>query len=148
MNAKKLLDKMLGYINPPVPVGGLEITDSYLRYAKINGVELKTASVRLPVGVLRDGKILDQPAYVSALTQLHLNIAPPGVALHVVASISASGIYSQMFSIPALRESQLEEALKLNLQMITPLGAEKTYFGAEGLSRTETGERDYLGAFA
>src|SRR3972149_5401216 len=140
MNAKKLLDKMLGYINPPVPVGGLEITDSYLRYAKIAGDELKTASVRLPAGVLRDGKILDQPAYISALTQLHLNIAPPGQALHVIASISASGIYSQMFSIPALRENQLDEALKLNLQMITPIEASRVYSDAEELSAAVTGE--------
>jgi len=141
--------KLLRLLNPPLPVGGLEISDSALRYVKIAGLNYQRAEVPLPPGIIREGQIKDPERLLAALRRLHGQRAKPSKILNVIVVIGAHSVYTQTFSLPLVAEEQVEEATRLNLQMISPTNINETNADWQKIGEeTAAGlQVEYLGAF-
>jgi hypothetical protein len=113
-------------------IGGLEIGDIAMRYTLLDGESWKLHSLRLPPGIVEGGVIKDYPQFVAALKNLKAQILGPQNVrkdLNVVVSLSSINVYSQVFSLPMVAGSNLEKAIQLNVQMISPEDTAKSYAG-------------------
>ena len=113
-------------------IGGLEIGDIALRYTLLDGSSWRLHSLRLPPGIVDGGAIKDYSQFVAALKALKAQILGPGDArkdLNVVVSLSSINVYSQVFSLPTVVGGNLEKAIQLNVQMISPEDTTKSYAG-------------------
>lgn len=146
-----LIKRFLKLINPLPPIGGLAITDTSLHFLLINeSQKLKAASLKLPPGIIINGKVKDAQNLKLALKNLHAQIAPAAKPVSIVLTLPGALVYTQVFSIPLLAEDKLSEAAALNLQMISPIDFVSAYSGwqkvGEGLAQGS--EIELLGAFA
>ena len=96
-------------------MGGLEISDSAIRFLQIEGEKTKTASLRLPPGIVLDGKINDRQNFLAALKAVRLQLAglKTGQKVHVIVSLPVSVVYSQSFNIPTISQENIKEAAEL-----------------------------------
>jgi len=129
-------------------IAGLQISDSAVQCLRV-GATMRSASVRLVPGVIREGKIQDAEKLLLALQELRLSLDPDrGEQIApVVVSVPASLVYTQSFSVPNLGDDKLKEAAELNLQMISPLPAETAYMSWQKIGAFED-RFELLGAFA
>lgn len=150
MNTKKFLEKIKYFfsrLTSEPRVGGLHISDSGILYADING-GLKTAGVKLPPGVVVNGKLIDAGQFRVALQQLHKAIdANEKKIIPVVVALPTADIYTQSFTTPNVGRERLEESALLNLQMISPMSAEASYMSWQLMQETPD-QFELLGAFA
>lgn len=124
--------RLLALLRVRSAIGGLEVSDTVLRYVYPRDAGWQMVSVRLPGGVVEGGKIVAHDAFVEALQELKKRIT--GVAgqkrsLNVVVSLSSITVYSQVFSLPMIKGENLEKAVQLNIQMVSPEEASQTYSG-------------------
>ncbi len=133
-------------------IGGLEISDTALRFMVMKNGAWHTAAVRLPPGIIAEGVMTNKGQFVEALLALKLQIAGSAsrrTSLAVAVSLSSVNIYSQAFSLPTIEGENLERAVQLNVQMVSPGEAANTYSGWELLGKDETALRlEVLSAFA
>ena len=129
--------------------GGLEISDTCIRFSRTSSSGWKLMDVRLPPGILKGGKIQERAQFVKALELLHRQITERAYRrVNVVVSLGSLGVYSKAFALPLLEGEGLEKAVELNLQMISPADTAQMYSGWEVLQRNEdTGTLEALGAF-
>ncbi|HXF44452.1 MAG TPA: hypothetical protein VNK70_03255 [Candidatus Paceibacterota bacterium] len=144
-NFKKFLEKL----SSRPKIGALQITDSQLQYAIMEDGRVANFSLRLTPGVIREGKVENRDMFITALAALRKMIpdARPGGRIKVVASLPPSLIYTQSFSVPKIDEEKLDEAARLNLQIISPIDASKSVMSYEIVGETED-RYDLLGSFA
>ncbi len=147
MNIQDMLQHMLRVVNPAVPIGGLEISDNFLRFFIARGERPLAFAVRLAPGILNDGAVGDYGAFLSALRALRAQCGQGERAVHVIVSLMTSGVYSQTFTVPAASHERAADAVALNLQMASPLPAERVYADAERMTDGGRAEAEYLGAF-
>lgn len=150
--SKELAFAFLKLVNPVPEVGGLEISDSALRYAgRVNGKD-SAASLRLPPGIVEAGVIKDEANFVAALKKLRAKVVgdKAKTELYVVVCLPSEIVYSQIFDIPILKDTNLENAVQLNLEMISPLKRGEGYSGYEQVGTRESDgfQLEFLGAFA
>lgn len=145
----KLQEKIRTLITSKPHIGGLEISHSSLKYLTIKGSRsIQQASVKLPPGVIEQGKPLNPEQLVSALKSLHAQIAPASTPVNVVLVVPSSLVYVQAFSVPLMAPGEQEEAIDLNLQMISPGKVDESYYDWQEIKRNESaGHLDLLGAF-
>ena len=135
-------------------VGGLEIGDDAVRFAGFSGdgSVARHASVPLPSGAVSGGMVADGDALAAALYRLHGMLGPVRREIPAVVSISSSPVYAQIFSLPYLPDGALEDAARLNLRMVSPIGIDGAYADwqrAGASADAETGSTiEVLGAFA
>jgi len=144
------IKKLIRAISQLNAAGGLVISDSALRYVKIDGGKLVRASLRLPPGIIEDGKVKDRPAVLAALKQLKDQIAlSRRKKVEAVVSLENTLVYSQVFNLPPLEEKLLADAAKLNLQMISPIDIKQAYYGYQVIGQVAADGRqlEFLGAF-
>ncbi|OGM92784.1 hypothetical protein A2372_01195 [Candidatus Wolfebacteria bacterium RIFOXYB1_FULL_54_12] len=116
-----IIKKITDAINPPLQIGGLEVTDSYIRFVSINGKKADFVSAKLEPGIIEDGKIKDGDRLLKVLTDFHDQIAGKKKKIWAIASISDGNVYTEMFMLPKISGSDLVSAARLNLQMISPI---------------------------
>lgn len=116
-----IIKKLADTVNPPLLIGGLEVTDSYIRFVSIRGGKADFVSAKLEPGIIEDGKIKDKTRLLRVLTNFHDQIAEKGKKVWVVASISDGNVYTEMFMLPKGAGGDLAGAARLNLQMISPI---------------------------
>lgn len=142
---------------PTSAVAGLQITDSSLRYVELkpNGkstpLVVADRSLRLPPGIMENGRIKDRGAFLAALRSLKRLIALNSKRkLNVILTVPAGNVYAQSFSVPKLSGVALEEAVKLNLQVISPNPLDKTYYSWKivGGQLQDSNQMEILGVFA
>lgn len=144
--------KAIGYffdkLSSKPDVGGLAITDSAVWYLLIKKNEIVTYAMRLPPGVLKQGKILDAAQFLNLLRQLHSLVSKghPAETLKVIVSLPPELVYTQSFTVPNISGEKLEEAIHLNLQMISPLPASEVYMSSQIISEGPD-QYELLGAF-
>ncbi len=140
--------RAFAYLNPAPSVGGLEISDSALHYVLFENNVLQVAALRLPPGILENGRIKDRPNFVAALTNVRGQIpVPPKKLVHVIVSFPSILVYAQAFSLPLVSEANLDEAARLNLQMISPTDPKNTYSDWQRIDAPNGGESiELLGA--
>jgi hypothetical protein len=141
MNTIKFyFQKTLSFLRVRSIAGGLEVSDQVLRLVYFNGNAWQMAAIRLMPGILEKGKIKNLEAFVASLRELKTKI--PAVRskkkkMNVVVSLSSVNIYSQVFTLPLLEGNDLKKAVELNVQMLSPGDASKTYSGWQMLGRDE-----------
>lgn len=140
------------FLNPRPAIGGLEISDGALRFVLLNedGSVTREAVQPLSAGVVEEGRILIPADFSAALKELRRAVGGFRRLLPVVVSLPSSVVYAQVFSVPASRVDQLEEAARLNLRMLSPIdfaGAYADWQRVDESVRSSDGSVDALGAF-
>ena len=156
LNLINKLRSLSRLILPPAEIGGLQVSNTSIRFMVLkrgsNGdLSAKSASLRLPPGIIDEGRVKDKPNFVEALRSLHAQITPKGnETINVVLTIPAGDVYVETFNLPALEDKSVEEAADLNMQMISPNPIEKSYYSWMVVGNPSKGENqiEILGAFA
>lgn len=146
------IDKALTSLRAKPLSGGLEIADSALRFAHFDGREWQMLSLRLPPNVIRGNEILDYKQLVKALSELRKQIFKSVTSnnqkISAVVSLAPANVYSQVFNLPMIGEKRLDEAVRLNIQMVSPIEFSKVYSGWQLVGRDdEQSQLEVLGAF-
>ena len=133
MKISLLVTALLNVLKVRSTIGGIEISDSVLRFALFNGKDWKLAGLRLPPGIIVGGEVKDRAQFVAALSALRREIFGSKDfrrrKIDVVVSLSSVNIYCQVFSLPMVEGENLEKAVHLNIQMVSPAESSETYAG-------------------
>lgn len=143
--------KLLHAVQPHVPVGGLEISDSTLSYVSLdaNAKKIKVVSVKMPAQAIQGGVMKDAAAVRRSLNELHNKITHKKEnRISVIVSLSDVNVYSQTFSLPPIEESNKKEAIRLNLETISPIKFSEAYTGYQLLGKGSATEEEYLASFS
>ena len=128
-------------------IGGVHVSDSVLYFA-MSAPEERSQSLRIPPGVLREGKVADRERFLEILTQFREMVGgDERRPVPVVVTLPAGLVYTQSFTVPNTGSSSLREAAELNMQMLSPLPKEQAYLGWQ-LIRETPDHYELLGAFA
>lgn len=116
----------------------------FLRITKTNVIE-QQLSLALPPGIVHGGRIKDRQNFVAALYELKKQIAPEGKKLvEAVLSISTEGVYAQTIFLPSVASVNIEEAARLNIQMLSPISLASAYYDWHQIKRKEGGYSDQI----
>lgn len=126
--------RLFALLRARAPIGGLEISDTALRFAVFDGETWKFTSIRLPPGFMESNRIQNRAEFILAAKRLREQILGEGEAkgrgkVNVVVSLSSISIYSQVFSLPVIQGENLEKAVQLNVQMVSPVEVKEAYSG-------------------
>jgi len=144
------IKKVLHTIQPNVPVGGLEISDTTILYASFHPETraLKTISVKVPPEALEGGVIKNRQMFDRALNELHSAITHvQDKRISVIVSISDANVYSQTFTLPPIDEASKKEAIRLNLETISPINFSNAYVGYQNIGQGSSGESEFIASF-
>ena len=137
-------------LRPRVPVGGLYVTDTQIGYVhtNTNASSALSHSLLLPHGVIVRGILQDVSQFVAILHTLHEQIThTSSKQLPVVISVSDANVYTQTFSLPSLKGSKMEEAVTLNMEMVSPLEKENSYTDWQEITEGDGGQKEILASF-
>jgi hypothetical protein len=128
------LKRLLALLRARTPVGGLEISDTALRFAVSDGKAWKLTSIRVPPGLMESNRVKNRQEFVEAARRLRVQILGEDEArgkakVSVVVSLSSISIYSQVFGLPIIQGENLEKAVQLNVQMVSPVEVKEAYSG-------------------
>lgn len=130
--------------------GGLSVSDSAIRYFKKDeNNKVTTASLRLPPGIVEDGKVKNRELAVNAFSQIRSMAGANGnYPLEVIMSVESGVAYSQFFTLPQLDAAGIKEAAELNIQMISPINVAHAYYGYQMIGEVSGGVGfEFLGGF-
>ena len=131
-------------------IGGLEISDAAFRFVSFSGGVWHLVAVRLEPGILEGGKIKNYEKFISALKDLKSKAFPGKKPrkISVVTSLSSISIYSQVFSLPIVKGENLDRAIQLNIEMISPIDASQAYSGWQKVGENQGSlQLEFLSAF-
>ena len=66
--------------------------------------------------------------------------------MNVFVALSSANIYSQVFTLPFMEAKDLDKAISLNVQMVSPVDIAHAYFGWQFLDRDEVSLRSEIAA--
>jgi len=115
-------------------IGGLEISDSSIKYVYFNELEQKAVAIKLPPGIIKDGKIVDEKGLAVSFDSFFKKISNDGKSkepLKVNVILPSNLIFTQVLDVPTIGQNNLEEAVSLNLRMISPLPEGEANMDAE-----------------
>ena len=94
--------KFIDLLTPSVKTGGFEISDSALRFMRLSakGDIEQRESLRLPPGVVENGRVKDVEAFTNAARQLKEMIEPKRKPVHIILSITSGNVYAQTVFLP------------------------------------------------
>ncbi len=135
-------------ILPREIIAGLEFKDTALRIAQMENGVFKKEGFLLEPGIIEDGIVKDKARLIVHLKALRAQFAPEKKEkIPVIAIIPSALIYTQVFSLPTLGEESKIEAIKLNLQSLSPIDFNQVYSDWEQLDAKDRKE-EFLSAFA
>ncbi|MDD5099074.1 MAG: hypothetical protein PHP35_01915, partial [Candidatus Colwellbacteria bacterium] len=127
--------------------GGLSVSDSAIRYFRIEDERPVSVSLRLPSGIVEGGRIKNRTLAVAAFTEFR-SMIPGDKSPEVVVTLGSGSVYSQFFTLPQLDPAGVKEAAELNLQMISPISIDQAYFGYQFIGEANGGTGyEFLGGF-
>jgi len=145
------LNKLLAFLGVRPLVVGLEISDVVLRLSYFDGRMWRLGGVRLTPGVVEAGKIKNYDQFVAALKELKSKSflgQDIKKKVNAVVSLSSISIYSQVFSLPIIKGENLDKAIQLNVQMVSPVEISQTYSGWQKVGEDQGALRlEILSAF-
>jgi hypothetical protein len=151
MKLAVLKDKILSILKVRESIAGLEISDSVLRFASFDGKNWQLCGLRLPPGLIENGEIKDYAGFIEALRALRQQIFASrdrGRKINAAVSLSSVNVYSQVFSLPMIEGENLEKAIQLNVQMVSPAESSETYAGWQMVGQDQKSLRlEILSAF-
>ncbi len=130
-------------------IDGLQVSDGSLEYVFLEEGVPHVAAVRVPPGVLENGIVKDSERFKEVLGRLHAMVMPqdPDRSAKVTLVLPEGLVYTQSFQIPNVGNEKIDEAILLNLQMISPMPIEEANMSAQIISETQDAY-ELLGAFA
>ncbi|MST04211.1 MAG: hypothetical protein EXS49_01410 [Candidatus Pacebacteria bacterium] len=138
-------------LNPTPIVGGFSISDVSIKYLSLknNSQIVAKSALRLPPGIIKNGELIDEANFAKALNSIKKSLNIKGNA-NIVLNLSQSLVFTQSFSMPLISESELSEALNLNMQMVSPINFEDAIYDSEKIGEysDSSSKVEYLGAFA
>jgi hypothetical protein len=151
-NKFSIFSSVFAALTGRLAVGGLEISDTSIRYAVRHGEQWELTGVRLPPGVMERGLVVDHIQFLSAMQALRSSLSKGGLSqkpLPVVLVLSSAPVYTQAFSLqPLSSEKEFSQALDLNLQMVSPIPLDDAFTSSQILTRDGRGGKvEILGAF-
>ena len=138
---KPYFQKILSLLRVSVHPDGLEVNDQVLRFAYFYQGTWQMEAIRLAPGIMEKGVIKDAPAFDAALRELRSKLPQAKREkriLNVFVALSSVNMYSQVFTLPFMEGGDLDKAIDLNVQMISPVDISRTYFSWQLLNRNET----------
>lgn len=148
---KYYLDKVLAFLRVHPLVVGLEVSDAVLRLAYFDGKAWHLNGIRLAPGIIEIGKIKNHDQFVAALKELKSKSMPSREAkgkVNAIVSLSSISIYSQVFSLPIIEGENLDKAIQLNIQMVSPVEISQAYSGWQKVGEDQGSLRlEILSAF-
>lgn len=152
MDTRKILSKLLSLLKAKTKIGGLEISDTDLRFAYFMDNSLVTLGLRLPPGIIEDGEIKNYDTLVEALKKLREMIPSDfggEKTANAVVTLGSVHVYTQVFSLPLIRDENLKEAVQLNISMISPFDLSQAYASWQLVSQNDKDLKiEILSAFA
>jgi hypothetical protein len=147
---KSFFQKLLSFLRIRAVAAGLEVSDQVLRFVYSDGGKWKAEAVRLAPGVLEKGVIKDAAAFAAALQGLREK-APSlarkkGKKMNVIVSLSSVNMYSQVFTLPLMEGEDLDKAINLNVQMVSPVDISHVYYDWQLLGRDDASLRSEIAA--
>lgn len=142
--------KFYNLINPQPEIAGLEISDAYLRYVFLKGKKANFISVKIPPGVVEEGKIKDKDKFLAVISDFYKKISPNNKKKYIIANIADANVYTEMFSLPKSAKENFEEAIDLNLRMISPIDFNNAYIDWQVIGEkisSEMAQVEILGSF-
>ncbi len=133
------IPKILSLLRITPLVGGLEISDVAFRFVYFSEKMWRLVSIRLEPGILEGGKIKNREKFITALKNLKSNAFPGKKPrkISVVVSLSSISIYSQAFSLPIIKGENLDRAIQLNVEMISPIDISHAYSGWQKIGENQ-----------
>lgn len=127
-------------------IGGLTVSDSGFQYLVL-GSRPKAVSLRLPPGILREGRIIDADQFKGYLKQFRGMVDGEDLdrPVPVVVILPAGLVYTQSFQVPNVGIDKLEESASLNLRMVSPIPENTAYLSSQLLAEGQD-KYDLLGA--
>lgn len=152
MDTGKILSKLLSLLRAKTKIGGLEISDTDLRFAYFADNSLQTIGLRIPPGIIEDGDIKNYDLLIEALKKLREMIPPDfgrEKTVNAVITLGSVHIYTQVFSLPLIKDENLKEAVQLNISMVSPFDLSQAYAGWQLINHDEKDLKiEILSAFA
>lgn len=149
--AKLYWERLLALLRVKPFIGGLEISDLVLRFSRFDGASWHLHGVRLEPGVIEAGKIKNYGEFIAALKALKLQAVGPKnlkSRINTIVSLSSVSIYSQVFSLPIIEGENLDKAIQLNVQMVSPIDIAQAYSGWQKVGEDQRSLRfEILSAF-
>jgi hypothetical protein len=143
-----LFHKLKDVLISPLRIGALEVSSTSIKYLLVRGTSIVQASLRLPPGVVEKGVIKNHDVFIAALKNLHLQISPALKPINVILTVPSNLVFTQAFDVPMVAKESLPEAIKLNLQMVSPNKIEESYYDYQEIKiNKDLGHIDLLGAF-
>ncbi|MFA6494953.1 MAG: pilus assembly protein PilM [Candidatus Paceibacterota bacterium] len=131
------LSNLLSLLKPRVAIGGLEISEMGVSFVGLHmaGKDILSLSVRTPEQMFSEGRMSNTQALIDALRRIHDGIAPKSEKkIPVVVSIPDTFVYTQTLSLPRLQGGDFLDAVKLNLQTISPIDFSSAYYDWETIA--------------
>lgn len=144
--------KISHLLRPQIEIGGLEMSDGGVSYLSVHPETKRVikTSIKLNPGIIYKGRVKNTTELVSNLKKLHKQItSKENKSIPIVVSISDENVYTQVFSLPAFENKALDEAIRLNLQVVSPIEFSKTYSDWERIDKGDDGglEVEILASF-
>jgi hypothetical protein len=116
---------------------------------RLNDGIIEKIGVVLEPGVIVSGKLKNKEPFLKALLALRYKLGNPKENIYAMVSLPPDNVYTQSFSIPIIEERLVNEAAKLNLQLLSPIDIKTAYTDWEkiGESQEEGGKIELLGGF-
>jgi hypothetical protein len=151
-SSQNYFEKLLAILRVRPVVAGLEVSDEVIRLAYFDGKLWQMHAIRLLPGVVENGQVKDRNAFVASLGELKVKSGITGhdrkKKANVVVTLGSANPYSKVFTLPIIEGESLENAIVLNLEMVSPDDREKTYGSWQIVSRdTSAGTVEVLASF-
>jgi hypothetical protein len=151
MDFKYYWEKILSALRVRPLTVGIEVSDLALRLAYFDGKAWHFGGVRLEPGIIEAGKIKNREQLVLALKTLKakaFNKNDVKKRINAIVSLSSISIYSQVFSLPIIEGENLDKAIQLNIQMVSPVDVAQAYSGWQMVGEDQKALRlEILSAF-
>lgn len=144
------LKKIIQLLNPSPRIAGVEISDFYIRFFYYKNEKSMNLDIRLTPGVIKDGKVIQKDKLKEAFSKMMEKLGKKAKKLpHIIITTPSSSVFLQTFNLPYLAPDKVPEAVKLNLQMISPLPIAEAYTDWDEIGEDKTsGQLTFLGVFA
>lgn len=146
---ERFLETTVKLLKSETVIGGISVSNAAIRFMRLNDGLIEKIGVVLEPGVIVNGKLKNKESFLKALLALRYKLSNPREEIHVIISLPPDNVYTQAFSLPMIEEHLINEAAKLNLQLISPIDIKNVYMDWEkiGESQEEGGKLELLGSF-
>ena len=141
--------KFVKLLKSETVIGSVSISNTAIRFVRLSDGIIEKIGVVLGPGVIVSGKLKNRESLLKALLALRYKLGNPKENIHVMVSLPPDNVYTQSFSIPIIEDRLINEAAKLNLQLLSPIDIKTAYTDWEkiGESQEEGGKIELLGGF-